>query len=92
MAEWSDKFNTLKSFEFPVNETKMWKCAVEEHKTKGTLQLNLRQWNIAAKEGGYSGPAKNGFIIPITSTEDIDTINKLLQQIITFTDEIKEIL
>ena len=36
-----------------------------KYENKGTLQINARCFTIAQKEGGYSGPSKNGFIIPI---------------------------
>lgn len=92
MADWADKFNTLKTFEIQASENKVWKCTVEEHKAKGTLQLNVRLWTIATKEGGYSGVTKNGFILPITSAEDLDKMIDLFKQLQTFVEDVKTLL
>lgn len=95
MAEktsWADKYNALKTFEIPMSDTKVWKCSVEEHKTKGTLQLNVRQWTVAVKEGGYSGVTKNGFILPITDVEDLDKMIDLFKQLQSFCEDVKTLL
>lgn len=89
-GNWEDKFNIIKSTSFKTSDNKEWKFSLEEHKTKGTLQLNARCFTIATKEGGYSGPSKNGFIIPINSMDDLDKIKECFETFINFIDETKD--
>jgi hypothetical protein len=91
-VDWADKFNVIKSTSFKINENKEWKFTIEEHKQKGTLQINARCWTVSKKEGGYSGPSKSGFIIPINSVEDFDTIKECFQTFIDFVENSKEVL
>lgn len=79
MADWSDKFNVLKSGQTEPVNFKQWRWAIEESKTKGTLQLNIRLFSLPKTEGGYSGPTKNGFIIPINDLEELQSIKLFLK-------------
>lgn len=90
--KWEDKFNVLKQICFKTDDNKEWKFSVEEHKQKGTLQLNARCFTIATKEGGYSGPSKNGFILPINSIEDLDKIQDCFSTFISFIDDVKTLI
>ena len=89
---WEDNFNIIKSTSFKTSENKEWKFSIEEHKNKATLQINARCFTIAQKEGGYSGPSKNGFIIPINSEEDFDTIKECFKTFIDFVEDSKSVL
>lgn len=91
-TNWEDKYNILKQISFKTSDNKEWKFSLEEHKTKGTLQINARCWTTAKTEGGYSGPSKNGFIIPINSIEDLDKIKECFQNFVNFIDETKEFI
>jgi hypothetical protein len=74
MADWSDKFNKLAENKLAIEGNKEWIFATEESKTKGNLQLNVRLFQHAKVEGGYSGPTKNGLIVPINSKEEIQDL------------------
>ena len=79
MAEkksWDDKFNQLITHKYEVADGKEWRMALEESKNKGTLNLNVRLFQKALKEGGYEGPTKNGFIIQVNSLDEIDSLQK----------------
>ena len=69
MANWEDSDNTLYQSELPINETRTWKFSLEEHKVKGTLQLNVRLFKTTPN---YTGPTKSGFVYPITSLEELE--------------------
>lgn len=69
MANWTDNFNVLYQSELPIDDTKTWKFTLEEHKVKGTLQLNVR---LFKKTATYDGPTKSGFIYPITSLDELN--------------------
>lgn len=88
MADWNDKYNTLSETKLEVEGNKEWRLAVEESKSKGTLQLNARLFQKAKVEGGYAGPTKNGFIEPINSKEDIEELQNLFNE---FFDEAKKL-
>ena len=88
MADWKDKFNTLSESKLEIEGNREWKFALEESKTKGTLQLNVRLFQNAKTEGGYSGPTKNGFIVGISSKEDIEQLQNALNN---FFEESKKI-
>lgn len=90
-GSWEDKFNTLVSSNVEIGETKEWKFALEESKSKGTLQINAREFKKAKVEGGYSGPGKNGFIIQINSEEDIENLRKVFTEFNSFLDEAKKL-
>lgn len=89
-GNWADKFNTVKSKSFKTSENAEWRFSLEEHKEKGTIQLNARCFKIATTEGGYSGASRNGFIIPINKIEDLDKIKECFQTFIDFIDETKD--
>lgn len=88
-GKWEDKFNTLVSSKLELPNNKEWRLAVEESKTKGTLQMNVRLFQKAKIEGGYEGPTKNGFIIEVNSIEDIENFQNSLND---FFDKTKELL
>ncbi len=90
--KWEEKFNVLKQISFKTNENKEWKFSIEENKQKGTLQLNARCFTIASKEGAYSGPSKNGFILPINSIEDLDKIKECFPLFVDFIDDVKTLI
>lgn len=86
---WEDNYNTIAQVDLPVDGNKIWKFALEEHKTKGTMQMNVRLWQKAKEEGGYAGPTKNGFIQGIKSVEDVNELEKTFAQ---FFKQVKEML
>ncbi len=80
IKNWSDNFNELKSNSMNPVDYKYWKWAIEESKSKGTLQLNVRCYSLAKNEGGYEGPTKNGFIISINNKKDLEELQKFLNE------------
>ena len=79
--KWEDKFNVLLSQKMDIEDgTKEWRFAVEESKSKGTLQLNMRKFKKSIKEGGYEGPTSSGFIESINSIEDIEKLQKFFNE------------
>ena len=84
---WADNYNTIYSTELQIDEGKVWKFMLEEHKSKGTLNMNVRLFKKSLKEGGYEGPTKNGFMQAINSVEDIDKLQKAFND---YFDSIKE--
>lgn len=85
-GNWQDKFNVLANNELTIEENKQWKFAIEESKTKGTLQMNVREFKTSET---YEGPTKNGFIKGITCKEDIE---KLQEAFNNFFEEAKKLL
>lgn len=83
---WADKFNVLTSNELQIEENKTWKFAIEESKTKGTLQMNVREFKTSAT---YEGPTKNGFIKGITCKEDVEKLQYAFNE---FFEEVKKLL
>jgi hypothetical protein len=88
MANWDEKYNKLSEKKLEVEGNKEWRLAVEESKSKGTLQLNVRLFQKAKVEGGYEGPTKNGFINSINSKEDIENLQNIFNE---FFDEAKKL-
>lgn len=89
-GNWEDNFNKIVSLELPVEGNKVWKFTVEEHKTKGTMQMNVRKWqNGTGKEGEYIGPTSNGFIEKINSLEDVERLEKMFAE---YFKKVKEML
>lgn len=88
-TSWADKYNSLIKKTLGVENNKEWRMNLEEHKTKGTLQMNVRLFQNAVEAGKYEGPTKNGFIIPVNSVEDIEKFQNSLNQ---FLEEVKNIL
>lgn len=75
---WEDNFNALFTDKLEVEGGKKeWRFSLEEHKTKGTMQMNCRLWSIG---GSYEGPTKNGFIVGIKTIEDIDKLEQAFQE------------
>lgn len=72
---WQDNFNTLYQSELPIDDTRTWRFALEEHKERGTLQLNVR---IFKKTENYDGPTKSGFVYPVSSIEEVNTLQVAL--------------
>ncbi|MNB93572.1 hypothetical protein D3C81_1356460 [compost metagenome] len=83
---WEDNFSSLIEDKHPIDEKKEWRFVLEEHKSKGTLHINVRAFQIA---GTYTGPTKNGINIQITSKEDLDEFQEKLNK---FFDKAKEML
>lgn len=89
-TNWGDNFSAIVDLRLPIEGGKEWKFALEEHKTKGTMQMNVRVFqNGTGKEGEYIGPTKNGFIIKINSKEDIEKLEKKFSE---YFKQIKEML
>lgn len=86
---WEDNFNKIAEVELPADSNKVWKFALEEHKTKGTMQVNVRLFQKAKVEGGYEGPTKNGFIQGIQSLEQVEELQKTFNE---FFDKVKEMI
>lgn len=84
---WEEKFNQLLNKELKVDENKKWKMALEEHKERGTLQMNVRLWK---ETEAYTGPTKSGFIVAANSAEDIKELqtafNEFFEDVIKFFD------
>lgn len=74
-TNWADNYNVLYQSELPIDDNKVWKFALEEHKVKGTLQLNVR---LFKQTPNYSGPTKSGFIYPITSLNELNQFQSAL--------------
>jgi len=87
-VEWSDKFNPLVQ-KILIIANKEWKLTLEENKSKGTLQVNLREWSHATPTNEYDGPTKNGFIFKIKSLDDLNNLEELFK---TFFTEAKDML
>lgn len=83
---WEDNFNTLFENKLPVAENKEWRFALEEHKNKGTMNMNIREFKTSAT---YSGPTKNGCIISVESLEQIEKYQKEFND---FFEKVKEML
>lgn len=83
---WEDVFHPLLTMTHPIDEKKEWRMVLEEHKTKGTLHLNIRAFQIA---GSYVGPTKNGINIQIHSIEELNEFQNKLNE---FLDKAKEML
>ena len=79
---WIDNFNIIYSKELKIDDTHTWKFQLEEHKTKGTLHMNVR---LFKKTDNYNGPTKNGFIQQINSIEQLENFRY------AFEDYFKEI-
>ena len=92
MADWADKYSNLKTVTYKFSEFKEWRFTLEEHKEKGTLQINARLWTLPKKEDGYAGPSKNGFIIQISSADDFDNIVKCFSEFTKFVEDCKEFI
>jgi len=84
---WQDNFNELYKTEFPLQNSKYFKFAIEEHKKKGTLQMNIRIFQHAKTEGGYEGPTKNGVTLAVTNKEDLEKLQKAFND---YFDKVKE--
>ena len=86
---WEDNYNIIFNTTIPIEGNKEWRLSVEEHKKSGKMQMNCRIFAKAKEEGGYEGPTKNGFIIPIKSAEDINNIEKMFSD---YFQEVKKFL
>jgi hypothetical protein len=83
---WEDNFSSLLEQKHPIDEKKEWRMVLEEHKSKGTLHINIRAFQVA---GSYTGPTKNGINMQITSIEELEDFQKALND---FFNKAKEIL
>jgi outer membrane protein assembly factor BamB len=89
-GKWEDNFNKIVNLELPVEGNKVWKFTVEEHKTKGTMQMNVRLFqNDNGKDDAYVGPTKNGFIIKINTKEEFNTFKETF---IKYLNEVEDML
>ena len=75
---WTDNYNAIYVKELPVDETFTWQLRLEEHKKRGTLHASAR---LFKKTADYDGPTKNGFIVQITSLEDINKLQNALNEL-----------
>lgn len=75
-GNWNDNFSELFKDIMPAEGNKEWRFALEEHKTKGTLQMNVRKFQKPTESNPYDGPTKNGFIESVNSIEDIEKLEK----------------
>ncbi len=90
---WEDNFNPLIVKNIPIDDSREWRFVLEEHKTRGTMQINVRLWRISNKEGGYEGPTKNGFICKIQTEDDLNNLRDVFtNQFNEFFNEVKEML
>lgn len=90
-GNWEDNYNKLVNQTLPVEGNKEWRFTLEEHRTKGTMQMNVRMFSLPKEDrpDAYSGPTKNGFIVPINSVEDIEKLEKAFSE---YFKKIKEML
>lgn len=89
-TNWADNFSAIVDLRLPTESGKEWKFALEEHKTKGTMQMNVRLFqNGVGKEGEYVGPTKNGFVVKINNKEEFDAFKKMFIQ---YFDEVEKML
>ena len=86
---WEDNFSKLVESNLQVAENKEWRFSVEEHTTKGTMQINFREFKSSTVEGGYNGPTKNGFIFRIQTKEDYDNFK---ESVFNFLNKVEEFL
>ena len=87
---WEDNFNPIFTEVLPQEDGKKeWRFTLEEHKTKGKMQMNIRLFSKAVTEGGYEGPTKNGFIQGVNSEEDV---NKLQSSFNAYFEKVKTML
>jgi hypothetical protein len=83
---WGDNFNVIDNMEIPSDGNKVWKFSLEEHRTKGTLQINIREFSNSET---YAGPTKNGIIKRISSLEELEEFQKSFND---FVDKAKNML
>ena len=86
---WTDNYSSIMEKIVPLENNKEWRLNVEEHKKTGKMQLNCRVFQKAKEDGGYEGPTKNGFIMPIKSVNDIENLEKMFSD---FFKEVKTLL
>lgn len=83
---WDDNFNKLIEQKMTINDTKELKFSLEEHKTKGIMNMNIREFKSTES---YSGPTKNGFILNVQSLEQVEQLQKQLND---YFEKVKEML
>jgi hypothetical protein len=89
-GNWEDNYSKIVDLRLPLDNNKEWKFTLEEHKTKGTMQMNVRLFqNDNGKDDAYVGPTKNGFIIKITSKEEFNTFKETF---IKYLNEVEDML
>ena len=86
---WDDNFNKLFEEKLPIDDFKEWRFTLEEHKSKGTMNMNVRVFQKPKTEGGYEGPTKSGFIMGVQSLEQIEALQK---QFNDYFEKVKEML
>jgi hypothetical protein len=84
---WEDNYNSLFTEKLPIDDGKKeWRFTLEEHKTKGTMNMNVRIWSV---EGSYTGPTKSGFIQGIKTKDDVEVLQKKFND---YFEKVKEML
>ena len=95
---WNDNYNVIYNNELAVDDKKYWKFNIEEHKKRGTLNMNVRQFAKApegydaSEHGGksaYEGPTKNGMLIQVESLEQVEELQKAFN---SYFEEVKKYL
>lgn len=79
-GSWNDKFNKIVSKELSLEDAFEWRFALEENKQNGSIQLNLRQFQVATYEGAYEGPTKSGFVLKIKSKEEFEKFKNFINE------------
>ncbi|MNJ90265.1 hypothetical protein D3C87_78600 [compost metagenome] len=74
---WEDNFSKLVELSHPIDDKKEWRLVLEEHKTKGTLHVNVRQFQVV---GEYQGPTKNGMNFAVNSAEELEQFQVALNE------------
>lgn len=74
---WEDNYNKLVEITQEIDEKKEWRFVLEEHKTKGTLHVNVRIFNTS---GNYIGPTKNGITFNVNSEQELENFQVTLNQ------------
>ena len=74
---WEDNFNKLIETVHPIDDKKEWRLVLEEHKTRGTLHVNIRAFQTA---GNYVGPTKNGITFTVHSVQELEAFQVALNQ------------
>jgi hypothetical protein len=76
MANWDDNFKKMYENKLKISSNREWRFSIEEHKKRGTIQMNVRKFQVAEKEGDYEGATKSGFIEGLESKEQLEQFQK----------------
>ena len=95
---WSDNYNVIYNNKLAVDDKKYWNFNIEEHKKRGTLNMNIRQFAKApegydaSEHGGksaYEGPTKNGMLVQVESLQQVEELQKAFN---SYFEEVKKYL